>query len=108
MGLCETSNFSIFTFSSASDLKVCTRSYSNCFCLTMRLYGLNGKVCKMMTSHFGTQFSILSICHMSRIYYISVIFSIFPTTVAYLLKLAMLMFQLQRVAPPPLPPMHNS
>ena len=24
MGLCETSNFSIFTFSSASDLKVCT------------------------------------------------------------------------------------
>ena len=25
MGLCETSNFSIFTFSSASDLKVCAQ-----------------------------------------------------------------------------------
>ena len=54
MGLCETSNFSIFTFSSASDLKFCTRPYSNCFCLTMRFSGLNGKVWKMMTSHFGT------------------------------------------------------
>ena len=30
MGLCETSNFSIFTFSCTGDLKVCTRSYSNC------------------------------------------------------------------------------
>ena len=29
MGLGETSNFSIFTFSCASDLKVCTHSYSN-------------------------------------------------------------------------------
>ena len=54
MGLGETSNFSIFTFSSASDLKVCMRSYSNCFYLVMRFKGLNGKVCKMMTSHFGT------------------------------------------------------
>ena len=31
MGLCETSNFSVFTFSSASDLKLCTHSYSNSF-----------------------------------------------------------------------------
>ena len=31
MGFCETSNFSIFTFSCAGDLKFCTRSYSNRF-----------------------------------------------------------------------------
>ena len=34
MGLCETSNFSIFTFSCAGDLKVCTHSYSNCLSLS--------------------------------------------------------------------------
>ena len=53
MGLCETSDFSIFTFSSASDLKFCTRSYSKCFFLMTRFKGVNGKVCKMMTSHYG-------------------------------------------------------
>ena len=52
----EILNFSIFTFSGASGLKVCTRSYSNCFCLTMRFNGLNGNVGKTMTSHFGTVF----------------------------------------------------
>ena len=31
MGLCETSNFSIFTFSSASNFTFCTCSYSICF-----------------------------------------------------------------------------
>ena len=35
MGLCEASGFSIFTFSSASVLKFCTRSYSNSFYLMM-------------------------------------------------------------------------
>ena len=30
MGLCKTSNFSIFTFINASDLKFCPRSYSSC------------------------------------------------------------------------------
>ena len=46
MELCETSNFSIFTFSSASGLKVCTRSYSNSFYLVMRFEGLDGKFAK--------------------------------------------------------------
>ena len=50
MGLCETSNFSIFTFSCASDLKVCTHSYSNCFCLMMRL-SLNGQNDKVTLQH---------------------------------------------------------
>ena len=36
MGLCETSNFSIFTFINASDLKFGTRSYSSCVYLMMR------------------------------------------------------------------------
>ena len=30
MGLCKTSNFSIFISSCAGDLKFCTRSYSKC------------------------------------------------------------------------------
>ena len=54
MGLCKTSNFSIFTFINASDLKFCPRSYSSCIYLMMRFKGLNGKICKMMTSHFRT------------------------------------------------------
>ena len=54
MGLCETSNFSIFTVINASDLKFCPRSYSSCVHLMMRFKGSNGKLCKMMTSHFGT------------------------------------------------------
>ena len=33
MGLCETSNFSIFTFINASDLKFCTCSYGSCIYL---------------------------------------------------------------------------
>ena len=37
MGLCKTSNFSIFTFINASDLKFCTRSYSSCVYRMMRL-----------------------------------------------------------------------
>ena len=57
MGLCETSNFSIFTFSSASGLKVCTRSYGSCFYLMIRFSGLNGKVCKIMMSHFSSALS---------------------------------------------------
>ena len=50
MGLCETSNVSIFTFINASDLKFCTRPHGSCVYWMMR----NGKVCKMMTSHFRT------------------------------------------------------
>ena len=56
MGLCKTSIFSIFTFISASDLKFCPHSYSSCVYHMMRFKGQNGKVCKMMTSHFGTLF----------------------------------------------------
>ena len=60
MGLCKTSNFSIFSFINASDLKFCTRSYNSCVYCTMRFKGSNGKVCKMMMSHFGTLFH----CHL--------------------------------------------
>ena len=55
MGLCKTSNFSIFTFITVIDLKIRTRSYSSCLYRMMQfLKCLNGKVSKMMTSHFGT------------------------------------------------------
>ena len=54
MGLCKTSNFSIFTFINASDLKFCTRSYSSCVYRRMRFKVSNGKVGKLMTSHFRT------------------------------------------------------
>ena len=54
MGLYKTSNFSIFTFINASDMKFCTRSYSSCVYCMMRFKVSNGKVCKMMTSHFRT------------------------------------------------------
>ena len=54
MGLCKTSNFSIFTFINGSDLKFCTHSYSSCVYRMMRFKGSNGKMCKMMTSHFRT------------------------------------------------------
>ena len=54
MGLCKTSNFFIFTFINASDLKFCTHSYSSCVYLMMRFKGSNGKVCKMMMTHFRT------------------------------------------------------
>ena len=37
MGLCKTSNFSIFTFINASDLKFCTCSYSSCVYRMMKL-----------------------------------------------------------------------
>ena len=57
MGLCGTPNFSIFTFSSASNLKFYTHSHSRCFYLMMRFKGSNGKVCKMIMSHFGTLYS---------------------------------------------------
>ena len=54
MGLCKTSNLSIFTLINASDLKFCPHSYSSCVYLMMRSKGSNGKNCKMMMSHFGT------------------------------------------------------
>ena len=47
MGLCKTSNFSIFTFINASDLKFCTRSYSSCAYRMMRFKGSNEQMCKM-------------------------------------------------------------
>ena len=37
MGLCKTSNFSIFTSINASDLKFCTCSYSGCVYRMMKL-----------------------------------------------------------------------
>ena len=52
MGLCKTSNFSIFTFINASDLKFCPRFYSSCVYRMTRFKGSNGNNCKMMTSHF--------------------------------------------------------
>ena len=52
MELCKTSNFSTFNFLNANDLQFCTHSYSSCVYLLMRFKGSNGKVCKMMTSHF--------------------------------------------------------
>ena len=58
MGLCKTSNVSIFTFINASDLKFCPRSYSSCVYRIMRFKGSNGKICKIMTSHFGTLFGV--------------------------------------------------
>ena len=59
MGLCKTSNFSIFTFITVIDLKIRTRSYSSCLYRMMQfLKCLNGKVSKMMTSHFGTLYQL--------------------------------------------------
>ena len=56
MGLGETPNVYIFTFINASNLKCCTCSYSSCvYCMTS-FKGLNGKVCKMMTSHFDANY----------------------------------------------------
>ena len=55
MGLYKTSISSIFTFITANDLKFCTRFYSSCVYRTMKFKGSNGKVCKMMTSHFRTR-----------------------------------------------------
>ena len=54
MGLCKTSNFSIFTFIKDNDLKFCTRSYSSCVYHIMRFKCSNGKLYKMITSHFRT------------------------------------------------------
>ena len=42
MGLCKTSNVSIFTFINASDLRFCPRSYSSCVYLMTRLKSSNG------------------------------------------------------------------
>ena len=59
MGLCKTSNVSIFTFINASNSKCCPRSYSSCVYHMVRFKGLNGKDCKMMASHFGTLLQII-------------------------------------------------
>ena len=58
MGLYKTSNCSIFTFIKDNDMKFCIRSYSSCVYRMMRFKGSNGKVCKMMTSHFGNLFTL--------------------------------------------------
>ena len=58
MGLCKSSIFSIFTFINANNLKFCTCSYSSCVYRKMRFKGSNGKVCKMMMSHFRTLLEI--------------------------------------------------
>ena len=57
MGLCETSNFSIFTFGSAGHLKVCTRYYSNCFCLTTRMETFGWK--RLQNDDITLQYSII-------------------------------------------------
>ena len=51
MALCKTSNFSIFTFINASDLKFYTCSYSSCVYHMMRF---KWKSLQMMMSHFRT------------------------------------------------------
>ena len=56
MGMSETSNFSIFTFINVSDLNFCTSSYSSCLYSMMKFKGSNGKVCKLITSHFISEF----------------------------------------------------
>ena len=61
MGLCKTSNFSIFTFINAYNLKFCTRYY-NRGVYRMRFKGSNGKVCEM-TSHFRTLFLRACTCY---------------------------------------------
>ena len=67
MGPCKTSNVSIFTFINASDLKFCTRSYSSCVYRMMRFKGSNGKVCKMMTSHFRILFFLHTLVMLGKI-----------------------------------------
>ena len=70
MGLCKTSNFSIFALTKDNYQKFSTRSYSSCVYRMMRFKGLNGKVCKMMTSHFRTVFHNMEIffCGMEIFY----------------------------------------
>ena len=48
MGLCKTSNFSIFTFINGSYLTFCPHSYSSCAYLIDEVKSSNGKVYKMM------------------------------------------------------------
>ena len=54
MGLCKTSNLSIFPFIDAIDLKCWTRSYNSCVYRMMWFKGSSGKVCKMITLHYRT------------------------------------------------------
>ena len=63
MGLCKTSNLSIFTFITASDLRFCPHSYSSCVYHMMRFKGSNAKIHQMMTSHFRTLFIIFIVSH---------------------------------------------
>ena len=51
MGLCKTSNFSIFTFIKDNVLKFFTRSCSSCVYRMIRFKGSNGKVCKTLELH---------------------------------------------------------
>ena len=68
MGLCKTSKFSIFTFINASDLKFCTRSYDSCVYRMMRFEGSNGKVCKMLKSHFRTLLASIALSHCTHLW----------------------------------------
>ena len=54
-------------FINASDLKFCPHSYSSCVYRMMRFKGSNGKICKMMTSHFGTLLQNISKWRLVRI-----------------------------------------
>ena len=58
MGVCKTSNVSIFPFTNASDMKFCPRSYGSCVYYMTRFKGSNGKVCKIITSRFRTVLAI--------------------------------------------------
>ena len=58
MGLSKTSNFSIPTIINASDLKYCTHSKLCTVYHTMRFKRSDGKVCKIMTSHFGALLTV--------------------------------------------------
>ena len=72
VGLCKTSNFSIFTSINASDLKFCPRSYSSCVYHMMRFNGSNGNVWK-----WWRHTSVLCCTH-----YIESCLSIFSRTLA--------------------------
>ena len=53
-------NGSIFTFSTASDLRFSTHSWSFCVHCMMCFWGLKVRICKMMTSHFTTLYDCAS------------------------------------------------
>ena len=92
MGVCKTSNFSIFTFINDRDLTFCTRSYSSCEYHMMKCKGSNGKVCKMMMSPFGTLLRIDVLSKFSQNYLMSHSNNFVKTSKTQLVKLILRSF----------------